>query len=340
MRLAGLPAAGKGEPNNGRKTTVQQPAIARKRPESPKVLGPRMRLIKKHLPFYFILLPAVVFFFVFHYIPIYGITLAIKDYRFDKGIFFSPFAAPLFKYFTSFFTYYEFETILRNTIIVGFLKVVVAFPIPIVFALMINELRGRWFKKIVQSVSYLPSFVSWVAVTVFLSYLLSADGIVNSLRQSLAGLEPIRYLTDADYFLAIMFSSFMWKTMGMSSIIFLAAISGVDQSLYEAAMIDGCGKLRQIWHVTLPSILPTTVYLFILGLASILNAGWDQIYLISNAGNIQVSNVIDTYVIEVGLRGAQYGYATAVSLFQGVIGLALVLITNKLSKKLTDISLF
>lgn len=313
--------------------------LASRVPNRKALLSPGMRRLKKYFPFYCILLPAVVFFFIFHYIPIYGITLAFKDYRFDKGILFSPVAQPLFKYFESFFTYYEFGAILRNTLMISLLKTVIAFPLPIIFALMVNELRSHWFKRVVQSVSYLPSFVSWVTVAVFLNYLLNAEGVINSIRSAF-GREPTLYLSDPQYFLAIMFLSHVWKSVGMGSIIYLAAITGVEQSLYESAMMDGCNRLKQIWHITIPSILPTAIYLFILGLSSILNAGWDQIYLISNPGNMQVSNVIDTYVIQVGLKGGQYGYATAVSLFQGLVGLVLVLATNKISKKVTDISLF
>lgn len=294
---------------------------------------------KKYLQLYIFIIPAFIWFLIFCYVPMYGVTLAIKDYHFDKGILFSPLAKPLFKYFTAFFSYFEFWTLLRNTFFISFLKIVVAFPIPVIFALMINEVRHPRYKKIVQTVSYLPNFVSWVVVTVLLQQLLSLDGVFNQIRTSL-GLEKIFYMNDSSYFYPIMLISYIWKTIGINSIIYLATIAGIDENMYEAARIDGAGRMKQIIHITIPTIMPVMVYLFILGLAGILNAGWDQLYQLKTPGNTHLAEVLDTYVIQAGLKDGQFGYATVVSLFQSTVGLILIFITNKISKKAAGLSLF
>ena len=267
----------------------------------------------------------------------YGITVAFKDYKFNLGIFRSPWIG--FKYFVAFFRYFNFWTIIRNTLIISSFKLIIFFPIPILFALMLNELRNAAFKRIVQTMTFLPHFISWVVVVQLLQHFLSLDGIINQLRLQL-GLEKIFYMNDPSYFYSIMFFSFTWKNTGYACIIYLAALTGVDPQLYEAAKVDGAAKLRQIWHISLPSIMPVIMVLFILSLASVLSAGWDQIWQLRTPGNMNLADIIDTYVIEQGLKKGQFGYATAVQLFQSVIGLGLVMGTNALSKKLSDLSLF
>jgi putative aldouronate transport system permease protein len=293
--------------------------------------------MRKYRQIYIILILAAAYVFVFSYVPMYGITLAFRDYKFSLGIFRSPWIG--FKYFIAFFNYFNFWNIIRNTLIISFFKLIVYFPFPILFALMINEVKSPSYKRIVQTVTYLPYFISWVVAIQLLGHFVSLDGIINQLRIG-AGKEKIFFMNDPSYFYSLMFFSHVWKDIGMSSIIYLAALAGVDPQLYEAATVEGAGRVRQIWHIAIPSIMPTVVVLFILGLASILSAGWEQIYLLRTPGNMHLADIIDTYVIQMGMVGGQFGYATAVSLFQGVIGLLLVLATNAVSRKVSDLGLF
>lgn len=291
----------------------------------------------KYYQLYLLLIPAIAYFIVFHYLPTFGLTLAFKHYRFDKGMFYSPWIG--FDYFVQFFDYFDSWKLIGNTLVISFFKLIVFFPIPIIFAIMLNEVKSLVFKRAIQTISYLPYFISWVvAVTIFQQFL-SLDGLFNQVRQSF-GYEPIFYMNEPAYFYPIMFLSYVWKMTGWNAIIFLAAIAGIDQELYEAARVDGAGKLRQIWHITLPSLVPIASMLFILGLASFLSAGWEQIYLLRTPGNMEVADILDTYVIEQGFKGGQIGYATAVSLFQSVIGLIFVIATNYAVKKKTQNSVF
>ncbi len=293
--------------------------------------------VRKHYQIYLILIPAVVYYLVFHYLPMVGLTMAFREYKFNLGFIGSPWVG--FKYFVAFFNFYDFWNILRNTVVISFFKLIVFFPFPIIFALMLTEVRSKIFKVVVQTASYLPHFVSWVVAVVVFQRFLSLDGLVNQVRM-LLGHDVVFYMNDKEFFYPIMFFSHMWKTLGYSSIIYFAALSNVDMELYEAARIDGAGRLRQIIHISIPSIAPTIIMLFILSLANVLNAGWDQIYLLQSPGNASLSNIIDTYVIFEGFKRAQFGYATAVSLFQSVLGLVMVLMTNKVAKKISDIGIF
>lgn len=293
--------------------------------------------IRRNYQYYLMILPALVFFAVFAYYPMYGITLAFKDFRYDTGIFFSPWVG--LKYFKSFFAYYGFWTLLRNTLVISAFKIFLYFPFPIILALLINEVQHQAFKRVVQTISYLPNFISWAAAVVILQQFLSLDGMVNNIRNSM-GLQDIFFMNDPKYFYSIMFGSYVWKNIGMGSIIYLSAIAGIDPSLYESALMDGCGRFKQMIHITLPQIMPLATVLFILGLGSVLNAGWDQIYLIRTPGNMGLSDILDTYVLDVGLTGGQFSYGTAVSLFQSVIGLVLILLTNSFSKRISEVGIF
>jgi putative aldouronate transport system permease protein len=295
------------------------------------------KTFRKYYQIYIILFLATIYVFIFNYIPMYGVTMAFREYKFNMGMFRSPWIG--FKYFVNFFNYFNFWNILRNTLVINLFKIIIYFPIPIIFALMLNESKSVPFKRIVQTLTYLPYFISWVVAVQLLQHFLSLDGIVNQIRLSF-GLEKVFYMNDPSNFYSIMFLSHIWKNIGMNSIIYLAALSGIDPQLFEAAKIDGANRIKQIWHISLPSIMPTIMILFILSLASMLYAGWEQLYLIRTPGNMNLADIIDTYVIEVGLRNGQFGYATAVSLFQSVIGLFLVLTTNAISKRVSDLSLF
>lgn len=294
----------------------------------------RKRLFKEYYQLYFFIVPGVIYFLLFSYLPMYGVTFAFREFRFDKGFFLSPWIG--FKYFREFFNYYDFWNLIRNTLTISFIKIVIFFPFPIILALMLNELKMLRLKKIVQTISYLPYFISWVVVVVILNQFISLDnGIFNYINTAL-GHEKIFYLNDIDYFYPIVFLTHAWKNVGFATIIYLSAIAGVDISLYESAIVDGAGRFRQMWHITLPSIAPTVGMLFILGLGGVLNAGWEQIFIIRTPGNMSIADILDTYVMTVGLRNGQYGYATAVNLFQSIIGLLLIVSTNMLSKKLSN----
>ena len=293
--------------------------------------------IRKYWQIYVILLFSATFVLIFDYIPMYGVTMAFRRYRFDMGMFRSPWIG--FEYFRAFFGYFNFGLIIRNTLIIGFFQIILYFPIPIIFALMLNEVRNVTFKRVVQTLTYLPFFISWVVALQLIQHFLSLDGLLNQFRVSV-GLNRVFYMNSPNHFYPIMFLSFVWKNTGMRSIIYLAALSGVDPQLYEAADVEGAGRLRKMWSISLPSIAPTVVMLFILSLAQVLRVGWEQIYLLRTPGNMHLADIIDTYVIQQGLQGGQFGYATAVSLFQGVIGLALVLATNAMAKRVSELSLF
>ncbi|WP_258881665.1 sugar ABC transporter permease [Paenibacillus sp. sptzw28] len=300
------------------------------------------KLLKKivlHRYLYFMLLPCLIFFIVFSYIPMGGLILAFKEYKFNKGILGSPWVG--FDYFVRFFNDYQSGMLIKNTLIISSMKLFLGLPFPIILALMINEVRSRWFKNLAQSISYLPYFLSWVVVIGIVQRVLAPDtGLLNQAVSAFGGDGSTYYLMDPHYFYQIMFGSNLWKNIGWDSIIYLAAIAGVNPDMYEAAKMDGAGKWREIWNITLPSIRPTIVILFILSLGNILSAGFDQLYLLRTPGNMQLADILDTYVIRVGLQGGQYGYATAVGMMQGVIGFLLVITANRLARRFSDTSIW
>ncbi|WP_425413944.1 ABC transporter permease [Paenibacillus terrigena] len=297
------------------------------------------RNILLHKYLYLMLLPCLVFFIIFSYIPMTGIILAFKEYKFNAGILGSPWAG--FKYFERFFNDYQSGMLIKNTLIISCMKLFIGLPFPILLALMFNEVKNRYFRNIAQSISYLPHFLSWVVVIGLTQRLLAPDnGLLNQIVGFFGGDSSVFYMMESSYFYQIMFGSHIWKSIGWDSIIYLAAIAGVNQDMYEAARMDGASRTREIWHITLPSIQPTILILFILSLGSILSAGFDQLYLLRTPGNMQLAEILDTYVIRVGLQGGQYGYATAVGLMQGVIGLILVVAANRISKKVSETSLW
>lgn len=278
--------------------------------------------------------PALLFIFVFMYIPMYGILMAFQDYDLFKGFFGSPWAG--FKHFRMFFEAPEFWSVMRNTVVISALKLLVGFPAPIVLALMLNEIRQMAFKRIVQTISYLPHFLSWVIVSGLVISLLSVDsGSLNIVLQKLRLIaEPINFLSVPDYFWAILITTGVWKEVGFAAIVYLAAIAGVDPHLYEAAAIDGASRLQQMVLVTLPSISPVIIIFLILAVGNVLNAGFEDILLLArNPALRDVSDVIDTYVYRVGILGSRYSYATAVGLFKAVISVGLLTIANGIARK-------
>jgi putative aldouronate transport system permease protein len=264
---------------------------------------------------------------------LYGVLLAFKDFSPRLGILGSPWVGlDHFKFL--FFQSPDFMRIFRNTLLISCYHIIFGFPAPIILALLLNELRYGMFKRIAQSISYIPHFFSWVVLSGIVIVMLSpSEGPVNYLLQ-LLNIEPIYFLADPDYFRSTLVATGIWKEIGWGTIIYLAALTGIDPTLYEAAVIDGANRRKQIWNITLPSILPVITIMFILSLGGILNAGFDQIFNLYNAAVYEVADVIDTYVYRAGIVGAQFGLTTAVGLFKNVIGIALVLSTNYVMKKL------
>ena len=301
-----------------------------------KSLGSRML---QYWPLYVMLLPAIIYYILICYVPMAGNILAFKEYSFKKGIWGSDFVG--LRYFEAFFKSYDCMRLIKNTLTVGFIKCILEFPFAIILALLLNELKNMKFKKVSQTITYLPHFLSSVIIVTMIQRLLAPNnGVINQIIAGLGGEGDTFFLMEAKYFLGILFSMDLWRNIGWDSIIYLAAISSVDTSLYEAAQMDGCGKLKRMWHITLPGIRGTIGLLFIMGVGGLLSSGFEQIYLLRTPGNMQLADTLDTYVVRVGLQGGQFGYATAIGLIQGLVGLVLVVITNKICKKLTEVSLW
>lgn len=298
----------------------------------------RTRLIK-YWPLYLMLVPCIIYYILICYVPMGGIVLAFKEYSFKKGIWGSPWVG--FRYFKTFFNSFDFLRLLKNTLSVGFIKTIIEFPFAIILALMLNEIRNGKFKRISQTITYLPHFLSTVIIVTMLQRVLAPNtGVLNQIIGKLGGDSSTFFMMDAKYFYQLLFSMDLWRNIGWDSIIYLAAISGVDISLYEAASIDGCSKLKKMWHITLPGIRGTIGLLFIMGVGGLLSSGFEQIYLLRTPGNMSVADTLDTFVVRIGLMNGQFGYATAVGLVQGIVGLVLVITCNKISKKYTEVGLW
>ncbi|MGB8455874.1 MAG: ABC transporter permease subunit [Anaerocolumna sp.] len=300
---------------------------------------PLRKKILKFWPLYLMLLPCIIYYILICYVPMSGAVLAFKDYSFKKGIWGSPWVG--FRYFKTFFTSYDCLWLIRNTLTVGIIKCILEFPFAIILALMLNEVRNMKFKKVSQTITYLPHFLSSVIIITMIQRILAPDmGVINQVIGQMGGDPGTFFLMEAKYFFQILFSMDLWRNIGWDSIIYLAAISGVDVALYEAADMDGASKLKKMWHITLPGIRGTIGLLFIMGVGGLLASGFDQIYLLRTPGNMSVADTLDTFVVRIGLQGGQFGYATAIGLIQGVVGLILVVVCNKISKKVTEVGLW
>ncbi|MEZ0536444.1 ABC transporter permease [Caldicellulosiruptoraceae bacterium PP1] len=284
-------------------------------------------------------IPGVIWMIIFCYIPMYGLIIAFKEYDIALGINKSPWIG--FMNFTEFFSDERFWLIMKNTIGISFWKLLIGFPLPILFAILLNELRSVGFKKTVQTVSYLPHFISWVVLGGILMSWLSDTGLINVIFVKLGILkDPVVFLAEPKYFWPIVVISDVWKELGWNAIIYLAAITSIDPELYEAATVDGAGRFRKMISITLPSISGTIAILFILAVSGILNSNFDQIFVLKNSLNADASDVIDIYVYRMGMQSMRFSYATAIGLFKSVIALMLLISANFVSKKLTDKSLF
>lgn len=281
---------------------------------------------------YLMILPGMVLLFLFNYMPMMGMQIAFKSFSVGNTIWNAPWVG--LENFT-FLKDREFWHIVSNTLIITVLRLLTSFPAPIILALLINEVRSVLFKRVVQTVSYLPHFISWVVVAYILDSFLSPNGgVVNQVIHAFGG-KTIFFMGDTTWFRPIVILSSVWKDVGWGTIIYLAAITAIDPQLYEAAMVEGAGKWKQVIYITLPSLVPTIMLLLILAIPSILSAGIDQIYPLMNNANLGVSQVIDTYVLMNGLQQGYYSMASAVGLLSSVLGLGLVLFTNKVSHKIS-----
>ena len=296
-----------------------------------------LRTMWRHRQLYLLILPSLVYFILFVYVPFYGLQIAFKDFQVFRGIWASPWVG--FDHFQDLFTSPKFPELLRNTLLISLYRLVFGFPIPILFALLLNEVRHIWFKKSVQTVTYFPHFLSWVIMAGIVVNLLGPAGIVNTLLQD-AGFDSVNFLTNPDLFRTNVVATGILKDFGWGAIIYLAALTGIDPQLYEAARVDGAGKLRQIWDITLPGLRPVMAVVLVLSLGTLLEAGFDQIFMLLNGATLETGDIIDTYVYRVGLLDAQFEIATATGLFKGVVGLVMIVSANAVLRKFGERSIW
>lgn len=284
-------------------------------------------------PLYVMVLPGVLFFILFRYIPLTGTVIAFQDYSVFKGVLASPWVG--LKHFESLFAYDQFWKIFRNTAVIGMYMLVFAFPAPIILALLMNELRHVLYKRVIQTVFYIPHFFSWVIIAGLTFDLLSTDGLFNNLR-ALFGLESILYMQQEDAFRPIVILTQIWRDSGWGTIVLLAAISSINPEVYESAMMDGAGRVRQMFNITLPLIMPTVIILFLLNIGTFLDLGFDHIYNLLTPMTYAVGDVFDTYVYRMGIHQGQYSGATAIGIFQSVIGFLLVFLFNSMARRYSE----
>ncbi|GHU74401.1 sugar ABC transporter permease [Clostridia bacterium] len=316
---------------------VEPSAVIRPKVMTP-INAPLKNRILKNWQLYLLLLPVIAYYIVFKYWPMYGVQIALRKYMAVRGVWGSPWVG--LANFRRFFKSFYFSRLLLNTLKINIVTLLVGFPIPILMALMLNEQRGNRLKKTIQMVTYAPHFIS-VAVVVGMLQLFFAtqSGIVNLLRNRM-GFASVAFLTSPQSFLPMYVLSGVWQEAGWNSVIYIAAIAGIDYNLYEAAYLDGAGTLRRIWYVTLPCIAPTIIILLIMRMGSMMNVGFEKIFLMQNGLNKEVSDVISTYVYRVGLQEADYSYSSAVGLFSSVINFALLASVNVLCKRVSEVSLW
>lgn len=300
--------------------------------------SPLVKSLRKNWDLYLLIVPVIAYYIIFHYIPMYGVQIAFKDFIASQGITGSPWVG--LKHFERFFDSYYFWRLIKNTLGIGLYELAVGFPIPILLALMINEVRSERFKKTVQTVTYAPHFLSVVVLVGMLMMFLSPQhGIVNLIIRLFGG-DPVSFMTEPGWFKTLYVFSGVWQQMGWSSIIYLAALTGIDPQLHEAAKVDGASRLHRIWHINIPGITPTIVILLILNIGSILGVGFEKVFLMQNNLNMESSDVISTYVYRSGIVGAQYSFSAAVGLFNAIINFGMLVIVNFIARKVGQTSLW
>jgi putative aldouronate transport system permease protein len=287
--------------------------------------------IRQDLFLYLLILPGVLYFLIFKYVPMWGVLISFQNYSPFTGLLHSEWVG--FEHFQRFFSNDDFAILFRNTMAINLLSLIFFFPLPILVSLLLNELKVEWFKKTLQSIIYLPHFLSWVIIVGLSFLMLSKDqGVINQVLVSL-GYDKVDFLTEPKFFWGLLTLQSIWKELGWGTVIFLAAMSGVDPQLYEAARMDGAGRFRQMWNVTLPGIRNVIIILLILRIGHIMDVGFEQVYLMMNGAVSSVADVFDTYVYRVGIQQGDFSYSTAVGLFKSVVGLLLVIGANRLAKK-------
>ncbi len=295
--------------------------------------GKCQKILKRYWPLYVMLLPVIVWYVIFKYVPMYGLVISFKDFNISEGILGSPWTTPLFKHFEYFFNGPYAAQIISNTFIISIYKIIFGMLPPMILAIFIHQCRQKWFGRVVQTLSYLPHFLSWVIIYgILIAFFSESTGLINRWLKEI-GSTAIPFLTSPKYFRGVLIASDVWQSMGWGAIIYLSSISSIDPTLYEAAEIDGCGRLRKIIHIILPHLKSVFIMLLILKLGSILDAGFDQIYILSTPQVLSVSEIIDTWVFKEGLQKMNYSLATAVGLFKSIIGFTLVMLSNKLARK-------
>lgn len=296
--------------------------------------------IKSNLGLYLLLMPAVVLLILFTYKPMYGVIIAFKEYQPVKGILGSPWADPWYKYFTKFFNSYQFNNTIKNTLVINIYSLIISFPFPIILALVLNQMRAKRFKKVFQTITYMPHFISTVVMVGIIMIILSPDaGILAHLGKAF-GVKVPNLMGSAGAFSHIYVWSDVWQHTGWDSIIYLAALSAIDPSLYEAATVDGASNWQKIRHIDIPMLLPTAAILLILRVGGLMGLGFEKVYLMQNSLNIASSEVISTYVYKIGLLSGQYSYSAAINLFSTIINFILLITVNKITKKVSNNSLW
>jgi putative aldouronate transport system permease protein len=296
---------------------------------------------QKNWRLYTLMLPALVWLGCFAYAPMYGLVIAFKDFRARSGIMGSPWVNPLFKHFAAFFSTSLAWTTITNTLILSILTLLISFPVPIIFALLLNQIKGAKTKKLIQTISYAPYFISTVVVVSILSVILSpGSGFVNTIITWFSGGDPVLFMTRPEYFRPVYIISNIWQSMGFNAIIYIAALTGISPEIYEAAIMDGANKFQRIIHIDIPSVMPTVIIMFTLAVGSIMSIGYEKVYLMQNGMNTLTSEIISTYVYKIGLQGAQYSFATAVGLFNSAVNFIILILCNSIAKRTANISIF
>lgn len=293
--------------------------------------------VKRNRYIYLMLAPVVAYYLVFHYMPMYGAQIAFRQFSPGKGIWGSPWVG--LEHLRSFIKGFYFSRLVRNTLLISVLELLFAFPAPIILALLLNEVRWSVFKRAVQTITYMPHFVSLVVVVGIMVDFLARDGLINNLLGSL-GATATPFLQEPDWFRGLYVGSGIWQNVGWGSIVYLAALANIDPTLYEAAMVDGAGRFRQLWHITLPGIAPTIIILLILRIGNMMNVGYQKVILMYNPLTYETADVIRSYVYRKGILEFNFGYSAAVGLFNSVINFGLVILANNISRRVNETSLW
>lgn len=306
----------------------------------PRTIGQRIRTeLTRNYMLYIMALPVILYFLLFHYGPMYGVVLAFKDYSIGEGIWASPWVG--MKHFVNFWQSPYFFRTLRNTLMISVYSIIFGFPAPILLALLLNEIKCAWFKRTVQTITYLPHFVSTVVICGIIIDFFARNGAIPQLMQQMFGIRARNMLLQPEMFRTIYVVTDIWQGVGWGSIVYISALSAIDAEQYEAAVLDGAGRFQQIWHITLPGILPTIVTMLLMRLGRVMSVGFEKIILLYNPNTYETADVISSFVYRYGLGGAQdYSFSSAVGLFSSVINLIILVSANTLSRKLSETSLF